>query len=155
MRKCLWMWMAVLMGLVVAPRAHADSFADASFTCDSTCVDLPTDPLVTFPGATIPVTFFGQNFDITLDPSDKSTDAYTWSIGSNGSSWDFIITDTITGKSDTSPWFADGSNGQPYGNGSVCFTPVPEPSSGSLLLLGVGIAVLALRFTGRSHLRAA
>lgn len=155
MRKCLWMWMALLMGLVVTPRAHADSFADASFTCDSTCVDLPTDPLVTFPGATIPVTFFGQNFDITLDPSDKSTDAYTWSIGSNGSSWDFIITDTITGKSDTSPWFADGSNGQPYGNGSVCFTPVPEPSSGSLLLLGVGIAVLALRFTGRSHLRAA
>ena len=161
MRKCLWM-LALLIGLVVTPRAHADSYADASFTCDSSCVDVPTDPLVTFPGPTIPVSFYGQGFDITLDSSDKGTDTYTWGIDTKGSSWDFVITDTTNGKSDYSPWFADGSHGKPYGSGSVCFTPpppcvsTPEPSSGGLLLLGVGLALLAWRFVGRSsHLQAA
>lgn len=153
MRKSVWV-IALFFLAIGAPNAHADSYADATFTCDASCVDVPTDPVVTFPGPTIPVSFFGETFDITLDPSDEDTDTYTWGVGLNGSSWDFVITDTTNGESDTSPWFADGPDGTPYGSGSVCFTSVPEPSSGSLLLLGVGITLLALRFMGRSHLQA-
>ena len=160
MRRSFWI-IALFFWVMGAPNARADSYADASFTCDTSCVDVPTDPLVTFPGPTIPVNFYGENFDVTLDPSDQGADTYTWGVGSNGSSWDFVITDTTNGKSDTSGWFTDGSYGKPYGSGSVCFTPpppcvpTPEPGSGSLMLLGVGTAFLAWRIVGHSRPQAA
>jgi len=152
MRKSLWI-LVLLAGVVVAPNAHGQTDADVSFTCATACVSMPTDPLVTFPSPTIPITFFSETFSMTLDPSDKPTDTYTWDVGSSGSSWYFEIDDDTDGIFDRGPWYEIGGFGAPYGNGDVDFTclPTPEPSSGSLMLLGVGIAFLAWKFMGRSR----
>ena len=157
MRKSVWIVALLFFWVIGAPKVQADEYADATFTCDTSCVDVPTDPWVSFPSPTIPVNFFGQTFNMTLNQWDQPGDTYAWGVGSNGSSWDFVITDTTNGKSDTSGWFAYGSYGNPYGSGTVCFAPVPtpEPSSASLLLLGVGILFLAWRIVGHSRLQTA
>jgi len=148
----------LILGLFLAvsftPRAHADTFADASFTCDSSCIAVPTDPPVSFPSPNIPVNFFNQSFNIILNSFDQSSDNYTWGIGSNNNSWYFIINDLNNGFSDFGPSFLFGNFGIPYGNGHVYFdcnppTATPEPGSVGLLLLGL---VVALAF--RKQLRA-
>lgn len=151
MRKSLWI-IALLFAALCAPNARADSF-DASFTCSGSCVSVPTDPPVLFPSPTIPVAFFSQTFTITLNGSDTPTDAYTWGVGSTSGSWYFVIEDITTGTSDAGPSFALGALGIPGGTGSVDFTAVvtpnavgaPEPSSGALLLVGLGIVVFVVR----------
>jgi len=149
MRKWLWI-MALLFGVVGAPNAQADSSLDATFTCTTSCVSVPTDPSVQFPGPTIPVIFFSETFNVTLNTLDNSTDSYTWGVGSTGSSWYFVINDITNGTSDPGPGFAIGGSGTPYGSGCVYFTTpptaTPEPGSGSLMLLGVGIAFLLWKF---------
>jgi PEP-CTERM motif-containing protein len=146
MRKFLLVVVVLIFGTVLAPKAHADTFADASFTCTSSCADVPVDPLVSFPSPTIPVTFFGQTFDITLNQFDKSTDTYSWTVALNGSSWSFVINDLTNGFFNLGPSYFSGGNGTPYGSGGVNFTGVPEPGSGSLLLLGLALAFIALKF---------
>lgn len=157
MRKWLWI-MALLFGVVGAPNAQADSSLDASFTCTTSCVSVPTDPSVQFPGPIIPVDFFSETFNITLSVLDNPTDTYTWGIGLTGSSWYFQIDDITSGTSDTGPSFVIGGSGTPYGSGSVYFTvgptATPEPSSGTLMLLGVGIAFLVSKFMGHSRTQA-
>jgi len=149
MRKSLWI-LALLVGALGASSAYADSF-DATFTCTTSCVDVPTDPGVDFPGPNIPISFFSQSFTITLDNFDTPTDSYTWSIGTSGSGWDFIITDVTNGNSNCGPTFQIGpTGGTPYGSGSVNFNTVPEPGSVALLLLGVGMVFVARKRMSQS-----
>jgi hypothetical protein len=141
MRKSLWI-IALLLAVVAAPSAYADSF-DASFTCTGSCVAVPTDPPVTFPGPNIPISFFSQTFTITLHGQDLPTDSFTWGVKSDSSSWSFVINDLTTGLSDLGPSFNFGQGGgAPYGEGKVCFQTAPEPEASALLLLGVGIVLL-------------
>ena len=147
MRK--YLWFVLLLGVVLVPTtARADSYADASFTCTGSCVDVPVDPPVTFPSPTIPVSFFGQTFSITLNQLDQDTDIYTWSIVTSGSDWSFLIDDITKDLLDLGPSYVIGNSGTPYGNGGVYFTSTPEPSSGILLLLGAGLMFLAWKFKG-------
>jgi len=158
MQKSLWL-LALLVGVVVAPNAQAQTDADVSFTCATSCASMPTDPFVTFPSPTIPITFFSETFNVTLDPSDSPTDTYTWGVESTGSSWYFLIDDNTDGIFDKGPSYSFGGSGAPYGSGGVYFTclPTPEPSSGSLMLLGLGIALVSWKwiFMGRSRSQAA
>ena len=142
--------MALLLAVTGAPSAQADSF-DASFTCTSACVSLPTDPPVSFPSPIIPISFFSESFTITLNAFDNPADTFTWGIGSTGSNWYFEINDVTNGRSDDGPSFSFGpGNSAPYGSGCVNFSQVamPEPSSIALLLLGVGIV-----FVSRKRIR--
>jgi len=149
MRKPLWI-LALLVGALGASSAYADSF-DATFTCTTSCVAVPTDPAVNFPGPIIPVLFFSQSFTITLNNLDTPTDSFMWSIGTNGTGWDFVITDVTNGSSNTGPTFQLGpSGGTPFGSGSVDFNTVPEPGSVALLLLGVGMVFVARKRMGHS-----
>ncbi len=71
-------------------------------------------------------------------------------VGSTSASWYFVIDDLTNGTSDAGPSYALGALGNPGGTGSVDFSAVttpnavatPEPSSGALLLVGVGVVVL-------------
>jgi len=153
MRKSVWI-LALLVGAFGASSAYADSF-DASFTCTTSCVDVPTDPGVIFPGPIIPISFFNQSFTITLNNYDNPTDTFDWSIGTNGSNWDFVITDVTNGYSNSGPSYQyDPSGGTPYGNGCVNFNTVPEPGSVALLLLGVGMVFVARKRMGQSIFQA-
>jgi hypothetical protein len=146
MRKSLWI-IALLLAATCAPNALADSF-DATFTCASSCASVPTDPLVTFPSPTVPVSFFSENFNITLNQWDAPTDTFTWQIGTISSSWFFEIDDLNTGKHDTGPSFSFGQgNPAPWGSGNVNFdcVYVPEPTSIALLLLGLATVFVAHR----------
>jgi|SRR5208283_884915 len=140
MRKWLWI-IALFFGVVGAPNALADSYVDASFTCTTSCVSVPTDPTVSFPSPIIPVNFFSETFNMTLNALDNATDTYTWGVESTASSWYFVTNDITNGTSDTGPSFAIGGSGTPYGSGYVCFTPgpTPEPSPSALLLPGIGL----------------
>jgi hypothetical protein len=150
MRRFLPMLLLLLLAAVLAPKAHADTYTDASFTCTSSCVDVPVDPPVTFPSPTIPVIFFGQTFSITLNNFDRDTDTYTWGVGSSGSDWYFLIQDITNGLSNIGPSYQIGNSGTPYGNGGVYFTSTPEPGSGILLLLGLAVGFLVWKFKDRS-----
>jgi hypothetical protein len=144
MHKFLWI-LALVVAAVMAPSARADSF-DASFTCTGSCVDVPTDPGVYFPGPTIPISFFSQLFTITLNDFDNPTDFFTWNIQTNSSSWSFVINDVTNGWSNSGPSFSYGQGqNAPYGNGCVNFNNVraPEPNSMALALLGVGMVFAA------------
>lgn len=152
MRK--WLWIAALLfGVVGVPNAQADSSLDATFTCTSSCVSVPTDPPVSFPSPIIPVDFFSQTFTIELNALDNATDSYTWGIGLIGSTWYFQINDITNGTFNVGPSYTIGGSGTPFGSGCVYFTsgptPTPEPSSGSLMFLSVGIAFLVWKFMGR------
>ncbi|HVN07463.1 MAG TPA: PEP-CTERM sorting domain-containing protein [Patescibacteria group bacterium] len=140
MRKAIWI-LALAVAVLYVPTARADGF-DASFTCDSACSDVPTDPYVTFPGPTIPISFLGQSFSMTLNLFDKAGDQYAWTIGIKGTAWYLIITDLTNGLSDFGQSFSFGGNA-PFGGGTVHFDNLPanapEPSSTELLLLGVGM----------------
>ncbi|HTZ75556.1 MAG TPA: PEP-CTERM sorting domain-containing protein [Candidatus Aquilonibacter sp.] len=151
MRKLLSVFLLLLVGVALAPAAHADTYTDASFTCTSSCVDVPVDPPVIFPSPNIPISFFGQTFSITLNQLDQDTDIFTWSVGTNGSSWYFLIDDITKGLFDIGPSYTIGNSGTPYGGGGVYFTTTPEPGSGMLLLLGAGIMFLAWKFRGNGR----
>jgi hypothetical protein len=154
MRKSSWV-VALLLVAINAPGVWADSF-DASFSCTTACVAVPTDPAVTFPSPTIPISFFSQSFTITLNAFDNPTDDFTWGIGTDSSGWHFEINDLTTGWSDDSSSFSFGQDGTPYGNGCVYFDhqSMPEPSSLALMLLGIGIVFLARRRLRQSLPRA-
>ena len=87
--------------------------------------------MVSFPSPTIPINFFSQQFNMTLNSFDLPTDNYTWGVGTSVSSWFFIIDDLTDGKIDDGPSFNFGNFGQPYGSGDVNFdlTSAPEPNS--------------------------
>jgi len=148
MRKSFWIiaLLALLLAATGAPSARADSF-DASFTCTGSCVSVPTDPFVSFPSPTIPVFFFSQSFNITLNLLDAPTDTFTWQVGTTSSSWYFEINDVNTGAQNVGPSFSLApGNSAPWGSGGVNFdcVTVPEPNSIALLLLGVA-TVFVLR----------
>jgi len=147
MRKSIWILVLAAAALCV-PTARADGF-DASFTCTNSCIDVPTDPLVIFPSPTIPISFFSQTFTITLNSLDAPTDHYQWSVVLNGSVWSLLITDLTRGTSNGSSWFSWGSNPAPYGSGDMNFDSVSEPSSISLLLLGLGMLLVVQKFVRR------
>jgi hypothetical protein len=141
--------MALLVAVVAAPSAYADSF-DASFTCTSSCVAIPTDPAVWFPSPIIPISFLSESFTVTLNAGDTPTDAFTWEIWSGPSTWDFRISDLTNSTSDDGPSFGfDSHQGAPFGSGNVCFNHVtaPEPGAFGLMLLGLGLV-----FAGRKRL---
>ena len=148
MRRLLLI-VALLFGVICAPRAYADTF-DATFTCDSICVDTPADPPASFPSPTFPVNFFHHSFSMTLNALDKATDKFTWGVVLSASGWEFVIHDLTNGTTDTSQWFAFDKYGNPYGSGQVLFPSVatPEPNSSTLLLLGLGIGLLVWKFRG-------
>lgn len=159
-RKSLWivgLFLAVLITGFSAPSANADTAADVSFTCSTSCAGVPSDPLVTFPSPNIPINFYGQDFNVILNSLDKSGDTYTWEVESNGSNWYFLINDLTDGFSDQGPSFSISQFGDPFGNGGVEFKGVatPEPSSASLLLVGLGVAFLAWKLRERNGQAAA
>jgi len=148
MRKSAWI-LVLFFWAIIAPAAHADTVEDASFTCDTTCVSVPTDPPVTFPSPNIPINFFNQSFNIILNSLDHSSDTYTWGVGLNNSNWFFEINDLTNGQCDYGPSFSYGGSGAPYGGGGVyfnCPTTAPEPSSVSLLLLSLLAAFVLRKF---------
>jgi len=150
MRKSLWILALLLVVALAAPNVWADSF-DASFTCASSCSSVPTDPFITFPSPNIPISFFGQSFSITLDGSDNPTDSFTWNVVTSGSNWYFQINDVTNGKSDAGAWFSCGGGSAPWGSGDVVFdhATAPEPYSGALLLLGLGVVFAVRKFMPR------
>jgi len=151
MRKTIWI-LALAAAALCVPAARADSF-DASFTCTTSCVDVPTDPVVTFPSPTIPIFFFGQTFTITLNALDTPHDSFQWSVVQSGSFWYLLITDLTNGSSNYGQSFSiGGSNSAPFGSGGMWFTDnvaAPEPSAGFLLVLGVGAVLLLWKLRGR------
>lgn len=155
MRKLLWVvgffLLPTLLG-ILAPGAKADAVVDVSFTCSSSCAAVPTDPAVFFPSPTIPINFFSQQFNVTLNSLDKSSDQYSWQIDWTASSWYFVINDLTDGFGNAGPSFGFGQFGKPFGNGDVDFNCVatPEPSSAALLLVGLGVAFLAWKFKDRN-----
>lgn len=149
MRKSIWI-LALLVGAFGASSAYADSF-DASFTCTTSCVDVPTDPGVSFPGPIIPISFFNQSFSITLNNFDNPGDNYNWNVETNSSGWWFVITDVTNGYSNSGPSFQFGpSGGTPYGSGCMNFTSVPEPGAMVPLLVGVLMVFVAWKRMGQS-----
>jgi hypothetical protein len=152
MRKSMWVVVLFVAAVVGAPSAHADSFADVSFTCAASCTSVPTDPLVSFPSPTIPINFFSQQFNMTLNSLDKSSDKYSWEVDWTDSSWFFVINDITNGLRDSGPGFSFDLFGKPHGDGDVNFDCVsaPEPSSASLCFVGLGIALLGWKFRERS-----
>jgi hypothetical protein len=148
MRKLLWVILTVLMLVVGAPVAHADSNFEPFFTtmgCVGVCA-LPTATDVVFPApTTMDVTFDSVSAEVSIPSGDKSTDDYVWYASVTGSSLNFFLVDTV------GPGIPDGCQGY-TGCGTLAFAPVstsmPEPSSSVLTLLGVGLVFVARKRIG-------
>ncbi len=163
MGKSLWIIFAVLFVAIEAPNAHADSLFTPTFTCTQAggCTSLPTAPAVSFPApTTITETWNGFVFLIPLPAPSSPTDVILWQnvwqninsscttscvgVASARIQDNFSgIVETVTLTNLPSPGilssvFLDG--------GDLTFAPVavPEPSSGALMLMGIGL-VLVMR----------
>jgi hypothetical protein len=155
MQKSLWIILSALVLSIVAPNAHADSFTP-TFTCSGTCVSIPTAPDVSFPPNTITETWNGFTMTLSLDPSDKPTDDYTWSnevIVEELFVEDvvqFFVFDTTNNTFAANMIILGPQPSHPTDSGLLSFSPVatPEPSSLALMLLGIGLV-----FWVRKHAR--
>lgn len=166
MPKTVWIIPALLLfAAISAPNAHADSSYDATFTCDTYAgCPPPIAPAVSFTAPpTLDVVLYGYDFfDVTLQSDDAPTDSYTWlyelnycsSFTGDGSSGDcliwaetFSITDTTRGDESSSEYTS--SIADSIATGTLSFaaptgstSPVPEPSSLTLMLAGVALLFL-------------
>ena len=156
MRKSLWIVLSVLVLSLVAPTTHADSFTP-TFTCTGTCVSIPTAPDVSFPPNTITETWNEFTITLSLDPSDKPTDDYTWNNDVIIEELfvedvvQFIIMD-ITNNTFAADMIILGPQAShPADSGVLSFSPVaaPEPSSAGLMLLGVGLVFVLRKRIGQ------
>jgi hypothetical protein len=174
MRRTLWTIPLLLMVItILLPCARADS---VTFSCTGDnnnenptpppfygpcLVAAPTAPDVTFPGPTLVVTWFSQTFDIALTSTWLDSDSYSW-LASNSS---FIIFDnTQSGLSvyaypiNTNLSIGGGAVQGLSEFGTLTFTPgtvpAPEPGTGFLMLLGVGLVLVMGKHIASSLLNA-
>ena len=154
MLKPLLILGTLLMVVVAAPNAHADS-SPVTFTCNAPCTSVPTAPSVTFPSPTLDITWDTVNVDITLNFADAASDSYTWSAqivhdsAGPAGGLEFNIFDITTGDSFIGfpPIILAVSPPDASDSGTLSFTAVaatPEPGSVTLMLAGIG-CLLVLR----------
>jgi hypothetical protein len=155
MQKSLWIIPALLALLCVGigvPNAQADAFT-ATFTCTQVggCTYLPTPTTVaaTFapggPNAIGAFTWDGAVFSFSLPTAWLPTDSFTWQGVSKPGSAAFGITD-VTNQTPLKEQVSNASiTNHIADSGNLVITPAqatPEPSSGGLMLLGIGLVGL-------------
>ena len=138
----------------LAPLAHADTYT-ATF-CSGICTGDPTATDVSFPSpATVQETWDGYTMTIPLAISDLPTDTYIWSVASgDDASYDvdyslfFNIYDETTAI-DSIVYENEPNLASQYLQGNLTFsnppTATPEPGTGGLMLIGVGMLGLVMR----------
>lgn len=153
MRKTFCIISVLLISAIGAPRAHADSY-NPTFTCSGTCVSIPTAPAVSFPApTTITETWDSLVFTITLPAGDLPTDMYQWTVDAKNTN---SVTATILDQRTLDRPFDQLLMPPPIATldyGSLTFTLVatPEPPTGSLMLVGIGLVLLLRKRNSRGH----
>jgi hypothetical protein len=160
MQKSLWIILSALLLSIVAPNAHADSFTP-TFTCLGTCVSTPTAPNVSFPPNAITETWDGFTVTLSLDPSDKPTDDYSWNnsiqvVDELEDRVFFLIVDTTNNTFSFNQNLLGPQAEHPRDTGllSISRVATPEPSSLALMLPGIGLVFLVRKRTGPALSRA-
>ena len=146
----------MLLVVIAAPSAHADSFAPIFTTngCTGTCL-LPTALDVTFPSpTTMDVTFghFGGGTitSVAIPSGDAAGDVYSWSAQELATSVSFILSDVTNGGTTFScDGFVDRTGALSCGTLSFAAVTAPEPSSATLMLVGVGLAFVMRKRIGQ------
>jgi hypothetical protein len=153
MRKSFWIILTVLLVVIAAPCVQADT---VTFTCTGdnntggACVEAaPTAPNVTFQGPTLEITWFtAENpspFAIKLPTDWHDTDSFFWLASNN----QFGISDA-NHPFDFEATAAINTNLPGFGGlsefGTLGFAPgtvaAPEPGTATLMLLGLGLALM-------------
>jgi hypothetical protein len=155
MRKSLWIMLAVLLVVIGAPAAHADgvfaitfSGAGAPTVVGSNLLDYNSTSME-FTTPTLTINFDGQTFSLVNQGfTDISpTDVFSWAgVGGGG----FGISPSGT-KARIYSGSVPGDFTDVVQFGDVTFTaqtPVPEPSSVALMLLGVGLVFVMRKRIG-------
>ena len=158
MRRSLWIIPGlILIGAMDVPNAQADTY-DAVYTCAACAfLPVPTNNPISFP-LTVPefvdITYDGVPLEYTLfpPPDNDHGDEYSWTVLVDTSDNFFqllVIDDLTTGTVvTTSRFHAPDLDFVPPEHGSLTFTattsvpPVPEPGTGCLFLIGIGLLVL-------------
>jgi len=156
MRKSLWI-IAVLFVAMGAPIAHAQTF-NADFTCAACAyVPIPTNNPITFPltsGADIlDFTYDGYAASVNLMTGGAGDitygDTITWGIAENETQYFINIYDN--GGYSQSTGFSSAEGIGAGEDGPLTFAPAtavtPEPSTASLMLIGLGsfVAMMVMR----------
>jgi hypothetical protein len=160
MRKSLWVILTVLLVIIGAPNAHADSYS-ATFTCSGICTSTPSSTTATF-------TLSGSNsigvftwdtvsYSFGLPINWLPTDSYTWAgfsdtTATSGTTfltfriYDLTISN-IFGVQTDSLCPSQQACLIGFDSGVLSFAPVvtPEPSSIALLLAGIGFLMVMRR----------
>ena len=138
MRRYLWTILIVLLVAIGAPSARADSpsLNTATLRCSDACVTLLAAPDVSFPSPAVQATLRGYDFSSPFASNWAPANQYVWearmaSYTSNGISYD---------SGGSIPPIAVAAFGQ--SDIAECktkpvITPVPEPTSGVLVLFGI------------------
>jgi hypothetical protein len=156
MQKSLWIVPALLALLFVGigvPNAHADAFT-ATFTCTQVggCTYLPTPTTVTAtfapggPNAIGAFTWYGAAFSFSLPAAWLPTDSFTWQAVSKPGSAAFGIIDVTNQTPFREQVISASITNHIADSGNLVITAAqatPEPSSGVLMLLGIGLVGLA------------
>lgn len=163
MRKTLWLIPVLLLFVAIgAPNAHADLF-HPTFTCTGTCsVAPPTAPNVSFPSPTsitetwFVIGVFTAPISLTLPATDSPADIYQWQNTNDIlATPPFItlkITDLNNGVVTSVTETFNVSFARFTDSGNLTFTPVPEPGTVSLMLLGIGlVAAMRKRIAQGTH----
>ena len=148
MPKTMCMILTLLLGVIVAPCARADT---VTFTCSAFCLAaVPTAPDVTFQSPTLVITFDSQTLDLTLPSEDLDTDTYTWFTSNN-----FFIISDIDQPFGLGASVPDNSEAVEDEGGTLVFTPAtvatPEPGTVTLMLVGIGLVLVMRKRIGLCH----